>query len=179
MKMTAFEHIIFDGALQPECMSSEESDCDDDDNHSSGRLRTRGLPWRSSRLKRFYGTLDEEEWLDKSTKPKRGVGKKERYAGPPKEGLCMPPKGVASWMISKRWIKQQSASHPDLVDVLKNIVEDPPEDDLSQVGVLGEESGDEQANNMQEPQSYYVGDTGGAQSTSSSSLHNALATPVS
>ena len=62
----AFAHPTFDGALKTECMSSEESGEEfTEAAHPSGAhtkvqvLRRRGLPWRSSRLMRFYSILDE------------------------------------------------------------------------------------------------------------------------
>jgi hypothetical protein len=127
-------------------MSSEESDDADSQAESStsaGVLRIRGLPWRSSRLQRFYGRLDEEERLGRIQKSKRGIGKKERCRGPDKEVFCMPPKGVATWMISKRWINVSKRAHPDLPAVLKTMAVDSPDFDGNQLGVLGEDSDDE------------------------------------
>jgi hypothetical protein len=108
----------------------------------SGILIIRGIPWRSSRLKQFYKILDKEDELEKASKPKRG-GKKERHQGPLRDGFCMPPKGVASWMISRRWIRASKVDHPDLPGVLNNIVEDPPGFGWSEFHHLGEASGDE------------------------------------
>lgn len=139
MKVDTFEHVTFDGALQLECMSSEESD-QDASAPSPGMLRTRGFLWRSSRLTRFYGTLDDEEKADKFYKPKRGLGKKERRTGPPKEGFHLPPKGVATWMISRRWVKASQMQYPDLPEVLAKLVLDPPGFDWNQFDALGEES---------------------------------------
>ncbi len=87
-------------------------------------LRVRGLPWRSTRLLRFFATLDEEDKVDKSTKPKRGLGRKERCLGPPKEGFFMPPKGVASWMVSRRWVRDMVTSgiRPQLENELRKVV---------------------------------------------------------
>jgi hypothetical protein len=157
-------------------MSSEESDFEDDtpgSSRPSGILRTRGYSWRSSRLQRFYSTLDDEEKADRSMKPKRGVGKKERCTGPPKDGFHIPPKGVASWMISRRWINAAQATHPDLTDVLKKIVVDPPGFDWNQFHALGEESEDSdddhhttQDLDSQNPQQHYP--------NSNSSLNYAL-----
>jgi len=160
--------------LQVECMSSEESDFEDD----VPILRTRTYPWRSSRLIRFYGTLDEEEKADKADKPKRGVGKKERRTGPPKDGFYLPPSGVASWMISKRWLAATQAAHSDLPDVLSRLLDDPPGFDWNEFHDLGDESDEEQDSDSPSPsppppppipqlQPHYT--------TSSSSLHNALA----
>jgi len=106
-------------------------------------LRIRGLPWRSVRLQRFYAMLDEEEHAEKSTKPKRGVGRKERRIGPYKEGVGLPPVGVASWMISKRWMRLLQMTRPDLAALSRTVVVDPPDFDWTQCLVLGAESDDE------------------------------------
>ncbi|KDQ64637.1 hypothetical protein JAAARDRAFT_145597 [Jaapia argillacea MUCL 33604] len=147
----AFAHSTFDGALQMECMSSEES-FDDDSEGGGGAgqeraqiLRVRGLPWRSTRIQKFFGVLDDDDKLEKSMKPRRGNGRKERCLGPPKNEFCMPPKGVASWMISRRWIRAMEMSHPDLLELLKDVIVDPPGFDWNQFHGLGEESGDEVA----------------------------------
>jgi hypothetical protein len=143
--MEDFEHVMFDGALQLECLSSEESDSGDNlpgSPRGSGILIIRSLPWRSTRLQKFYEILDEKDRLEKASKPKRG-GKKERHSGPPKEGFCLPPRGVASWMVSQRWIRVAMSAHPDLPDVLKKLVENPPEFDWNRFDGLGEASGDE------------------------------------
>lgn len=99
-----FEHVTFDGALQIECMSSEESEVEEDAEtgmHTTV-FRIRGFTWRSLRLQRFFDALDEEDRADNGQRPRRGVGRRERYVGAVKEG--MPPKGVASWMVSKGWM---------------------------------------------------------------------------
>jgi hypothetical protein len=142
MRLEAFEHSIFDGAFQIECISSEESD-GGVGSLSSGVLRSRGLPWRSSRLQRFYNVLDKDEALDKSQKPKRGFGKKQRSRGPNKEGFYLPPKVAASWMISKRWMIESQTTYPDLLDMLKKIVAHSPDFDWEHFDNLGEESGNE------------------------------------
>ena len=87
-------------------MSSEESE-EEEDAATGARttlFRIRGLPWRSVRLQRFFEILDEEDKVDNAQRPRRGVGRRERVAGPPKEGMLVPPRGVASWMVSKRWL---------------------------------------------------------------------------
>ncbi|EDR12809.1 uncharacterized protein LACBIDRAFT_311674 [Laccaria bicolor S238N-H82] len=141
MKLPTLEHVTFDGALQIECMSSEESDVEQDPSGTpSLLLRTHGYAWRSTRLLRFYHILDEEEQNDKSSKPKRGVGKKERFVGPTKEGFHLPPKGVATWMISRRWIHSAQVKHPDLHEALKNLVIDPEGFDWNRFDLLGHES---------------------------------------
>jgi hypothetical protein len=139
-KIPAVEHVTFDGALQVECMSSEDSDYETD---ASGAqiaiLRTRGYAWRSQRLNRLYTILDDGT----PVKIKRGTGKKERYTGPLKEGLHLPPKGVASWMISKRWLNAAQRDHSDLPIVLRKLIEEPPGFEWSQLSLLGEDSENE------------------------------------
>lgn len=132
-------------------MSSEES-CDEysDAPHPSGAdvsvpvVRMRGLPWRSVRLLRFYAHLDEDEKVDKTLKSKRPQARtKERCLGPPKDGFHLPPKGVASWMISQRWFREARDAHPDLGEILKGLVVDPPGFDWEQFHYLGPDSEDE------------------------------------
>lgn len=144
-KIEAFEHVVFDGALQAECMSSEESETEGDPvvGSRTTSLRVRGLPWRSTRLLRFFDILDDFDKADSSQKPRRGVGRRERFHGLPKEGLILPPKGVATWMISKRWISVMQVSHLEMLSSLKDIVLDPAGFDWSQFHTLGEESEDE------------------------------------
>lgn len=129
-----------------ECLSSEESASEDENGNlsrSSDVYRIRGLPWRSTRLRNFYATLDEGEQADKMSRPRRGVGRKERCLGPLKDGFFMPPKGVASWMISRRWLNQLHMTNPELVELLKDIVVDPPGFDWNKFLVLGGETSDD------------------------------------
>jgi hypothetical protein len=140
MKVPTFGDVSFDGALQVECMSSEESDSGGNEN----LLHTHGYLWRSRRLLRFYGTLDEENRTD--PKPKRGLGKKGRVVGAPREGFHLPPKGVSSWMISKRWIKESMATYPELLNTLSSIVDDSGVLDWKQFQYLGEDSDTEETN---------------------------------
>ncbi|KAH0839921.1 hypothetical protein J3R83DRAFT_873 [Lanmaoa asiatica] len=144
-KMAAFEHVTFDGALQIECMSSEESEVEEDIGAGTRTtlFRLRGFPWRSLRLQRFFDALDEEDKADNAQRPRRGVGRRERFPGPPQEGILVPPKGVASWMISKQWIRMMDASHAEVLAMLKEVVVDPAGFDWEQISVLGEESGEE------------------------------------
>ncbi|KAG2156200.1 hypothetical protein DEU56DRAFT_766006 [Suillus clintonianus] len=143
-KIEAFEHVVFDGALQVECMSSEESETEEDPIIGSRMtLRVRGFPWRSNRLLRFFDILDDFDKADNSQKPRRGVGRRERFHGLPKEGVILPPKGVATWMISKRWISVMQASHLEVLSSLKDVVMDSVGFDWSQFHALGEESEDE------------------------------------
>jgi hypothetical protein len=125
-------------------MSSEESEVEEDSASGSRTfLRIRGFPWRSLRLQRFFDTLDEEDKIDNAQRPRRGVGRKERFAGPPQEGILLPPKGVASWMISKRWMRMMQTSHAEVLGMLKDIVVDPVGFSWSQFHVLWEESEDD------------------------------------
>lgn len=126
-------------------MSSEESETEGDPvvGSRTTSLRVRGLPWRSTRLLRFFDILDDFDKADSSQKPRRGVGRRERFHGLPKEGLILPPKGVATWMISKRWISVMQVSHLEMLSSLKDIVLDPAGFDWSQFHTLGEESEDE------------------------------------
>ncbi|THH15382.1 hypothetical protein EW146_g5087 [Bondarzewia mesenterica] len=146
-KTEAFSHATFSGALHIDCMSSEESD---EESSKAGPSTSkekafivRGIPWRSTRLLKFYGILDEDDKLDKSLKPKRGVGRRERSEGPPKAGFYLPPKGVADWMISRRWLRDMQAVHPELLSLLKDIVVDPLGFDWTRFDALGYESEDE------------------------------------
>lgn len=144
MKLQAFEHITFDGALQLECMSSDESDFEMDlvSSQRSAILRSQGYAWRSTRLLRFFSVLDEEEKVDIGTKPKRGVGRKERRVGPPREEFCLPPQGIASWMISRRWRNASLNIYPDLPETLSKLVVDPPGFNWTHFHDLGEVSAD-------------------------------------
>ncbi|KDR83877.1 hypothetical protein GALMADRAFT_236338 [Galerina marginata CBS 339.88] len=145
-KIGTFEHVIFDGALQLDCMSSEESDYEIDPHslQTSAYLKTHGYGWRSTRLLRFYYALDDEGRIESSTKPKRGVGRKERRIGLDKEEFILPPPGVATWMISRRWYKASVATHPDLPNPLSKLIDDPVGFDWTRFHALGEESADEE-----------------------------------
>lgn len=183
-KIEAFEHVIFDGALQVECMSSEESEIEEDlvVGSRTTSLRVRGFPWRSTRLLRFFDILDDYDKVDSSQKPRRGIGRRERFHGLPKEGLILPPKGVATWMISKRWISVMQASHLEVLSGLKDIVLDPVGFDWSQFHVLGEESEDEGRLNMSQHHDMMIAHNGlhfthpddGTAISAISSLYNAL-----
>ncbi|KAG6911232.1 hypothetical protein DXG01_003099 [Tephrocybe rancida] len=139
MKVNALQHVIFDGALQLECMSSDDSGDEGTGSRSSGVLYARPHQWRSSRLKRFYSILDDEEKADKEMMPKRGVGRKERYVGALKE-FSLPPERVATWMISRRWIMAWQMKYPDLTSRLSKQIEDPTGFEWENFDVLGEES---------------------------------------
>ena len=144
-RLPAFEHVMFDGALQADCMSSEESDYESDPNSSqpTSILRTHGYAWRSARLLRFYSILDDEEMAESSTKPKRGSGKKERRIGSVKDEFILPPQGIATWMVSKRWYNASLNDHPDLPQTLENLIENPDGFVWAQFPDLGDESADE------------------------------------
>lgn len=146
-----FSHPTFDGALTQDCMSSEES-CDEyTDPSPSGTMgkvqvfRVRGIPWRSHRLLRFYALLDEEERLDieRGVKHRRNVIKKDKNLVEYKDLSVMPPEGVASWMISKRWRKELSMYNEDLLKSLDQLVVDPQGFDWSHYDALGVETEDE------------------------------------
>jgi len=147
-KIEAFAHATFDGAMQVECMSSEES-CDESPSATATvgvkerAFIVRGIPWRSTRLLRFFGLLDEDDKLEKGLRPKRGSGRKNRNDGPPKDGFHIPPKGVAAWMVSRRWLHDMQLSYPDFLDLTKDIIVDPPGFDWSKFDALGYESDDE------------------------------------
>ncbi|KAH9179811.1 hypothetical protein EDB89DRAFT_1923303 [Lactarius sanguifluus] len=140
----AFVHSTFDGAMELECMSSEESDEDSKLGVTKDKvLKLRGIPWRSNRLLKFYSVLDEDDRLDKSLRPKRGLGRRDRDEGPPKDGLTIPPKGVASWMISRRWLRDVQLAHPEVIRAVQELVYDPPGFDWTKFDALGYETDDE------------------------------------
>lgn len=145
-RMQIFEHTTFDGALQLECMSSEESEVEEDPTSETRAvvLRIRGCQWRSLRLQHFFDALDKEEREVNAQRPRRGVGRKERYRGPAKEGILLPPKGVASWMISKRWMAMVQESHSEVHDMLKDVIMDTDGFDCRQFPLMSVESDDEE-----------------------------------
>ncbi|KZT74277.1 hypothetical protein DAEQUDRAFT_682045 [Daedalea quercina L-15889] len=149
-RLDTFTHPAFDGALQQDCMSSEESCDDDNEGNAGGRsqnrtkvLRIRGLPWRSLRLQRFYVLLDEEDQADKGNKPKRGIGRMERRVGPDKDPQILPPVSASRWMISKRWIRVMQCMRPDLAPTLATYVSASDEINWDECVILGAESDDE------------------------------------
>ncbi|KAJ4478283.1 hypothetical protein J3R30DRAFT_3890102, partial [Lentinula aciculospora] len=184
LKIPIFEHATFDGALQLECMSSEESD-DDADTSQPKLVYTRGYLWRSNRLLRFFHALDQEDMAV----PKRGSTKMNRAIGTPKESIGLPPKGVSSWMISRRWIRATQVKQPDLPEALESLVSGSPDLPADTVYQLGEESEDDDEEEEEEEGEGEEGEnaqpllhvlTSGqvhvamSQHYSSSSLHNAL-----
>jgi len=126
-------------------MSSEESDFEVEPQtlESIPIFRTRGSSWRSSRLLRLFDILDDER-NDSSPKIKRGVGKKERRRGPLKEEFVLPPEGIATWMVSKRWYKASLTTHSDLPTLVNKLIVDTPGFDWYNFHDLGEDSSDEQ-----------------------------------
>lgn len=145
-------------------MSSEESDFEDEPGTEPGTLRTRGYLWRSTRLLRFYEALDNEAYSERANQPRRGLGRKGRTAGPPKEGRHLPPKGVASWMVSKRWV----SANLDIRDELTQLIQDPAGYDWNQpLNQLGLESDDEHQIPSLQPHPHHY--------STDSSLHYALA----
>lgn len=116
-----------------ECMSSEESADEDEDT-----LYVRCPPWRSARLQNFYDSVDEMGKALAGTK--RGTIRKTRLRGPPKDGLVLPPKGTASWMVSKNWVMRTQREHPSLPILLNGLVVDEP---VPESEHLGESSDDE------------------------------------
>ena len=163
--MIAFEHSIFDHAFELECMSSEESEADSSSPQAK-HLVTRGASWRSRRLVKFYEALDAEEKVSGPlAQQKRGIGKLDRVVGPPKEGFHLPPRGVANWMISQRWLREAQAQRIDLPQVLQKLVVDSPEFDWHGMGDLGQASDDEErqpnvmlaAHGMHIPPQHYDG----------------------
>ncbi|KAI9001122.1 hypothetical protein BD414DRAFT_473648 [Trametes punicea] len=170
-KLDAFAQPIFETALHQDCMSSEESDGEYVENGEKVQIfRTRGPSWRSARLLRYFAILDEQDRIEKSMKPKRGLGRRIRREGPPKDGLFLPPKGVAPWMVNRRWLQETEAMRPDLVGTLRELIVDVPEQEseIARVMLGIEENEDEASQGPPSADVYaHVTDT-------SYSLHNAL-----
>ncbi|KAI0638065.1 hypothetical protein C8Q77DRAFT_1153750 [Trametes polyzona] len=170
-KLGAFAQPAFEAALHQDCMSSEESDGEYvEDGEKVQVFRTRGPSWRSARLRRYFAVLDDHDRAEKSFKPKRGVGRRVRREGPPKDGLFLPPKGIVRWMVSRRWLQETEATRPDLVDTLRELIVDVVEQETEVTRVLlgSEESEDEAQQGLPGPDAYaHVSDT-------SYSLQNAL-----
>ena len=66
-----------------------------------------------------------------------------QFLGPPKDGFHLPPKGVSTWMVSRRWIRETRDAHPDLGELLKNLVIDPSGFDWGHFDILGMDSEEE------------------------------------
>ncbi|KAK7695962.1 hypothetical protein QCA50_000601 [Cerrena zonata] len=125
-----FSHSTFDPALQLECMSSEES-CPEHEQSGTSNSRTkvqilkiRGLPWR----------IDKAE----TTTPT-----KERSPGLPKEGFQVPPKAIAGWMLSRRWLKEMREEQPDWAESLRQSAADSGDFDWDKFDTLGVETEEE------------------------------------
>ena len=110
-------------------MSSEDSEIETDTQtgESLSVFRTRGYAWRSKRLLRFYDILDEEvenpDTNPTSTlKRRRGMGKRERRTGPVREAFSLPPEGVSSWMLSKRWYRESKVKYPDFEALMSKLI---------------------------------------------------------
>ena len=116
--MDAFGHVTFDAAFQLECQSSEESDHEQPLSTGPGTLIVHPLPWRSTRLLAFHALLDRQYLTNMRPQPRRGVGRRARRAGEPRDATRMPPKGVRRWMISERWWKQRELDVKDLESIL-------------------------------------------------------------
>jgi hypothetical protein len=134
-------------------MSSEES-CSEDPpstDPTSQRLRLRGFPWRSTRLRNFYDTLDTEDTTEEIVrlndmlvnKPRRVAPRRQRLNGPPKDGSDLPPKGVARWMVSRRWLNEQVRANPRVAELLGGLIVDHPSFNWDTFLGLGVESDDE------------------------------------
>jgi len=176
----AFVHATFDGAMELECMSSEESDDESKQNATKDKvLIVRGIPWRSNRLLKFYSVLDEDDRLDKDMKPKRGLGRRDRNEGALKDSLTFPPKGIASWMISRRWLRSIQIAHPEVLHTVQELVYDPPGFDWTKFDVFGYETDDERVsidpNTVQHGVQYAPHPLAFSSSTTSYALVDALA----
>ncbi|KAI5123430.1 hypothetical protein M0805_006135 [Coniferiporia weirii] len=160
-KFSEYSVSLFDAAFQMECMSSEESDegeGDEPDGYASSDgerlpahkvLNIRYLAWRSSRLTQLFHAIDAREEVERSAKPKRGVGRKDRRMGAPKDGNPFPPKGVSRWMVSKRWLWEASATSSRIAELLRDIVLPNGDDDSAVVSGIGNESEDEDVRQWQ------------------------------
>ena len=180
-KNESYSHPAFNGAFQLECMSSEESEDEDQpQRRSSGRapksaiIRVRGLGWRSSRMVKLFHILDEAGQNDpalSSTLP-RGDKGKQKVTGETKDtdktgNFVLPPKGVSVWMISRKWVRRANLANGELGILLRElIVEHPGFDWRAETAMLGQES-DNEGESRYRMQQY----------NSSSSLQYALAHP--
>jgi hypothetical protein len=155
-----FAHTTFDKAFQLGCISSDESEDADTDPFEAATAPKPGLvshplAWRSRRLERFYELLDEAALLrpNSSASRPRGPDKRERRRGAPKtamrnsKGIIMPPKSLPSWMISKRWRREATATLTHTRKLLPQMInEDSNTDfDWSAFDLLGNESEEEEA----------------------------------
>lgn len=195
-RLPVFLHPAFDGALQLDCMSSEESDSEYTAPAPTGEinrvrvLRVRGLVWRSTRLLRFYAALDTAQPPSPSGSPcpspspfllgqgqvekkRKPAYRKERCLGPPKDGMNLPPKGVSNWMVSQRWLHEcELAGQLEVVEKVRELVDDEAVADLKweSFDTLGSETEEEEPEPSPEP---YI-----PRSETSYALANALQAPV-
>lgn len=146
-RIDALSHSTFEQALTQECMSSEESSDEFEESVDAAGaivnipiLRIHGFAWRSSRLTHFYAVLDAD---DDGARPRKPTNGKRRQAAAPRDEAALPPEGVGSWMISRRWMKKQEMARPGFRDALQGRINDTPNFDWSSFDMLGVESGDE------------------------------------
>ena len=148
-----FQSSLFDSAFKLECMSSEESDDNgqeetpqptENNKQRNVILIIRYLAWRSSRLQRLFQVLDEKEEAERTQMPKRGIGRRVRRLGPPKAGDPPPPAGITRWMVSKKWLEGSRSKSGLYSSVVQTIVDNPEGLEVSrEIASLGEESDDE------------------------------------
>lgn len=155
MTLSKYTSTVFDAAFQIECMSSEESSDGEDTAgatsdaerpHVNGILKIRCLAWRSARLEELFHVIDSFEEHDRLSKPKRGVGRKDRRSGPPKDGNPPPPQGIPRWMVSKKWLRDASDYNPQYVSLVVDLDQEVSPQVLTS---LGDES---EGETEQEPQ---------------------------
>ncbi|KAH8118378.1 hypothetical protein DFH11DRAFT_1502400 [Phellopilus nigrolimitatus] len=170
-KLTEYSLTMFDAAFHMDCMSSEESSEEEEDESDEASsdderppahkfLRIRYLAWRSSRLHQLFQTIDARDEQARNAKPKRGIGRKDRRVGLPKDGNPLPPKGVSRWMVSKKWLQEANAVNPGLGELLQEIVKEEGEEEGEDAGkqalaTLGPESDDEQQRRAEARQEEY------------------------
>ncbi|KZV64826.1 hypothetical protein PENSPDRAFT_639132 [Peniophora sp. CONT] len=148
-RKAGFDDRRFDGAMQVDCMSSEESDAEDSAALAGRPLVLHGRAWRSGRLLRYYGALDAEDhrWVD--MRPRRGVGRRIRKEGEPRE-RALPPPGVSRWMVSRRWMARMQREDPLALEALEFADDEGDNEDWSRFEMLGYESEDEEAGFLDE-----------------------------
>lgn len=122
--MKSWSRKAFDGCFQVECMSDEEDDS------------VANIPWRSTRLVRFFDDLDEET-IGSVVRRTDGF-----TAGP------LPPKGIARWMVSKRWEAQWKGKEEE--KILENLYASDDEEE-PELGDLGPDS-ESDLSELDEPQ---------------------------
>jgi hypothetical protein len=154
--MDEFTHETFDKALLIGCISSDESEEAETDAFTATTaakpvLVSHPPPWRSKRLERFYALLDEASALrpESTANRPRGVERRARKRGPAKtgtgrqvQGLVLPPKGVASWMISKHWRRKATETLKHTRKLLPQLIQEDQASnfDWDEFDLLGSES---------------------------------------